>query len=484
VSTVDPPGSDGDPPPRPANRFQPSRRDPMPGDPILGDPPTGDPPTGDPIPGGTESAGERPPVSEPGVDHGAVAGFGFDVDTGEVPAVAGPDGAAGQPVAGVATAGDAGRRGGGARSDPDTGRVMGPITDAGQREAHRRREALHRRRRRRRRRYVVIPVGIVLLAVLAVFGWYMVEANPLGSRGTKVVLQVRSGESNQAVADSLASNGVIGSSLAFRLSELILGTPRILAGGYLFYKNESFGDVRATLSGGPNVSAMNVLPGYTLQEMASKLDAVQTDLGTKLLSLARSGAVRSPWEVAGTNNLEGLLGAGSYRVLPTTSAMTLLTEMVNRFDQQAAAAGATPAAAQGLGLTPYQLVIAASIVQKEGYMPTSNFGPVARVIYNRLAAGMRLAMDSTVLYSLGQDGGPVTSADLQMNTPYNTYLHAGLTPTPICFPSEDALKAAVNPPAGNWLYFVVVQKDGTEAFSATFAGQQANEALAKSRGLG
>jgi UPF0755 protein len=171
-------------------------------------------------------------------------------------------------------------------------------------------------------------------------------------------------------------------------------------------------------------------------------------------------------------------------VLPTTTAQTQLTEMVNRFNQQAATAGATPAVAASLGLSPYQLVTVASIVEKEGYMPTSNFGPVARVIYNRLAAGMKLAMDSTVLYSLGQDGGPVTQADLQLNTPYNTYLHSGLTPTPICFPSVAALRAAVAPPPGNWLYFVVVQKDGTEAFSATFAGQQANEALAQSRGLG
>jgi UPF0755 protein len=88
------------------------------------------------------------------------------------------------------------------------------------------------------------------------------------------------------------------------------------------------------------------------------------------------------------------------------------------------------------------------------------------------------------LYSENRDGGPVTASDLRLDTPYNTYLHAGLTPTPICFPSTASLQAALAPTPGNWLYFVVVSKDGTEAFSDTFAGQQANEALARSRGLG
>jgi UPF0755 protein len=105
------------------------------------------------------------------------------------------------------------------------------------------------------------------------------------------------------------------------------------------------------------------------------------------------------------------------------------------------------------------------------------------VIYNRLAQGISLDMDSTVLYALGQDGGPVTSQDLQIQSPYNTYLTKGLTPTPICMPSTDALAAAINPPPGAWLYFVLVSKDGTLAFSDTLAQQQANEQLAKSRGL-
>ena len=97
---------------------------------------------------------------------------------------------------------------------------------------------------------------------------------------------------------------------------------------------------------------------------------------------------------------------------------------------------------------------------------------------------MPLQMDSTVLYALGRDGGAVTSQDLRTVSPYNTYLNKGLPPTPTCFPSAAALEAALRPVPGSWLFFVVVEKDGTEAFSETYAGQLANEKLASQRGLG
>ena len=98
-------------------------------------------------------------------------------------------------------------------------------------------------------------------------------------------------------------------------------------------------------------------------------------------------------------------------------------------------------------MTPYEMLTVASIVEKEGYIPV-NMPDMARVIYNRLARGIPLQMDSTVLYALGQDGGPVTSQDLKIQSPYNSYLNTGLTPTPICMPSMDALDAAVHPPTG------------------------------------
>ena len=109
---------------------------------------------------------------------------------------------------------------------------------------------------------------------------------------------------------------------------------------------------------------------------------------------------------------------------------------------------------------------------------------MARVIYNRLAQGIPLQMDSTVLYSLGQDGGAVTPADLKFNTPTTRTCTRGSPRPPSASPRPTALAAAVNPTPGSWLYFVVVDKSGDEAFSDTYAEQLANEKLAQSRGVG
>jgi UPF0755 protein len=322
---------------------------------------------------------------------------------------------------------------------------------------------------------------VVLLALVAL--WYEVNAHALGPEGKQVVITVGKGESVSSVIGALTKDHVIASSLAFKFGDLIHGDPTVVPGDYALHENQTYGQVRALLNGGPNVSLLHVRPGLTLHEIGLRVDAVTRSGGSTFEELAASGVVHSPFAAAGTNNLEGLLGTGIYQIFPSESRTHVLQRLVDQFDRQAAAAGLTESSAAALSLTPYQVVIAASIVEKEGYYPPSNFPPVARVIYNRLANNMPLQMDSTVLYSLGQDGGPVTPQDLQIKSPYNTYLNKGLTPTPICSPSPTALQAAVHPPAGGWLFFVQVKKDGTEAFSDTSAEQLANEQLAKSRGL-
>lgn len=338
-----------------------------------------------------------------------------------------------------------------------------------------------RRRRRSRRRIVFSLAGLLLLAVIGVGTWYELEAHPLGGPGRGVIIQVRANEAEGTVLSDLASHGVIASSLAFRLSFLIHGTPAIEPGLYFFHQNQTFGAARSVLEGGSDVFPVRVRPGYTLAEVAVRVGDVLGQSATAFERAAQSGAVHSAFQASGSKNLEGLLGVGTYEVLPGETATQLLAAMVERFDHEATAAGLA-GGAQRFGLTPNQLVTVASIVEKEGYIE-KNMGPVARVVYNRLANGSPLQMDSTVLYSLGQDGGPVTPADEKLNTPYNTYLHTGLPPTPIATPSVTALSAAAHPPAGGWLYFEVVNKDGTEQFSDTFAGQLAAEQLAKSQGL-
>jgi len=233
-----------------------------------------------------------------------------------------------------------------------------------------------------------------------------------------------------------------------------------------------------------------VVAGTTVTEVARQVgDVVPRFSSASFQAAVTSGAKRSPWQPTGSVNLDGLLGTGTYIVVPGESEGALLGQMITRFDGDAAALGLAGSAAAN-GVTPYQAVTVASIVQKEAISPgdsaqatAHNAGPVAQVVYNRLARGMPLQMDSTVLYAEGRDGGPVTPADEALSTPYNTYLNTGLTPTPICFPSALALRAALHPSGGAWLYFELTSRDGTETFSNTYAGQLAAEQLAHSRGV-
>ncbi|MFE0151560.1 endolytic transglycosylase MltG [Nonomuraea sp. NPDC059007] len=159
--------------------------------------------------------------------------------------------------------------------------------------------------------------------------------------------------------------------------------------------------------------------------------------------------------------LEGFAHPGTYRFAESATPTEVLAAMVARFR----------ATADKLGLSsrraPMDIVIIASLVQAES--PTEADMPkVARVIHNRLARGMMLKLDSPLLYGLGKYGVDVTVEDTKRRTPYNTYRHGGLPPGPISNPGEAALKAALHPAAGTWLYYVATDpKSGTLEFATS-----------------
>lgn len=346
-----------------------------------------------------------------------------------------------------------------------------------------------RPRRRRKsffaRHFFATMLGAVVLVVVIVIavGWLWFSSAESGKAGAGVVVTVKSGESFDSVRGDLVKTGVVKSSLALDLYVLVHGTPDVQPGKYYLQKNDPFVDVLGILNNPPNVLELQIPSGFTVAEVADRIDSAgYSTLATNFQTVAKSGKVTSPFQPPGSKNLDGLLGAGSYQVLPVESATALIHQMIDSFDDSAKSEGLTPTTTMN-GLDAYQIVTLASIVEKEGYIQ-KNMTRVSRVIYNRLARRMPLQMDSTVLYSLGQDGGTVTPADLQIKSPYNTYLNTGLTPTPICFPSTFAIHSALNPADGTWLYFVVVDEDGTEAFSSTYSGQVANEKIAQAHGLG
>ncbi|MFE6619747.1 endolytic transglycosylase MltG [Streptomyces sp. NPDC057740] len=175
-------------------------------------------------------------------------------------------------------------------------------------------------------------------------------------------------------------------------------------------------------------------------------------------------------------NPEGYLFPATYpleRAGKKATPDSLLSAMVDAANQKFSGAPIA-AGAQRNAMNVYQAVTIASIVQAEADTK-ADMGKVARVIYNRLERGMPLQMDSTVNYALNRRTLRASDADTRIESPYNSYQRMGLPPTPIANPGEDAMRAAINPAAGDWLYFVTV-KPGDTRFTADYSEHQRNVA--------
>ncbi|MEU2280988.1 endolytic transglycosylase MltG [Streptomyces sp. NPDC013178] len=172
-------------------------------------------------------------------------------------------------------------------------------------------------------------------------------------------------------------------------------------------------------------------------------------------------------------NPEGYLFPATYPLGKKPTPQVLLARMVDtankKFNGAPIAAGA-----QRNAMNVYQAVTIASIVQAEA-ASKADMGKVARVVFNRLERGMPLQMDSTLNYGLNRFTAKTTPADTRVESPYNSYQRMGLPPTPIDNPGEEAMRAAINPAPGDWLYFVTV-KPGDTRFTADYEEHQRNVA--------
>lgn len=336
-----------------------------------------------------------------------------------------------------------------------------------------------RRQGRRRGAHPILKaLGIAVVLVLLVAGggvvWARTQIDPGGHRGALVTVVIPKGSTTTAIGDRLAADGVIHQGWLFALYIHLHGDGPLLPGTYRLQKNSPYSAAISALTAGPKIVTENlVVPeGYTVAQIAQRVAALPGFglSAQKFLAAANDGAVRSPYEPAGVNNLEGLLFPATYPVRQGESEVDILEEMIGTFDDRAQALG-LPADAAKLGMTPYQVVTVASIVEREAKVAADRPN-VASAIYNRLKIGMKLGADSTQTYymRLTDPGVEPTAAQLDRPSPYNTRTNPGLPPTPIANPGLAALEAAANPPATRYLYFVEINPDGKLGFAATNSG--------------
>ncbi|GHH88791.1 endolytic transglycosylase MltG [Streptomyces capitiformicae] len=214
---------------------------------------------------------------------------------------------------------------------------------------------------------------------------------------------------------------------------------------------------------GENRTTLVIPEGWRSAQVYKAVDkALALPAGSTKKSLAKA-RLSLPADAEG--NPEGYLFPATYTLAEKVAPESVLTTMVEtaakRFN-----GGQVTAGAQRNAMNVYQAVIVASIIQAEA-ATKADMGKVARVVVNRLERGMPLQMDSTLNYALNRSTLDTTVADTKINSPYNSYQRMGLPPTPIANPGEDAMRAAVNPTPGDWLYFVTV-KPGDTRFTANY----------------
>ncbi|WOP18000.1 endolytic transglycosylase MltG [Raineyella sp. LH-20] len=325
---------------------------------------------------------------------------------------------------------------------------------------------------------ILLVVLVLVVGLLGAGGWY--AAGKLGLRapdyaasatpGAAVTVKIPDGASLKQMGTILADDGVVKSEAAFvRAAKANSKATAIQAGSYRLTKGLPGAEAVEALLDPKNRIAKQITlrEGLTLEK---QLDAIAEQSGMarqQFADLAKDpGALGAPLYA---KTLEGFLFPDTYEFGDNTTPQQILTAMVDEYNQTAGQVGLEQASGT-LGHTPAEIVAVASIVEAEARNPDDR-PKVARVIYNRLERGMPLQMDSTVKYLTGLDGKVTTTdKDRAQQSPYNTYLHAGLPPTPIDAPGKASLDAAAHPADGPWLYFVTVNlQTGETKFASTLA---------------
>jgi len=301
-----------------------------------------------------------------------------------------------------------------------------------------------------------------------------VDAPFRGYDGTEQFVDIAPGTGTAAIGAQLVEAGVVSHPLIFRLALWRTGQARALkAGDYRFAEPMSAREVVGVLARGEVYArAITFREGLTLREMAQHFAAQGFGPADDFLEAARASALISDLDPDAAD-LEGYLFPDTYSLPRRASAADLVVRMVTLFRRHYE--GPLFDAVRAAGLTTRQVVTLASLVEKE--TARADERPLVAAVYrNRWKIGMGMQADPTVIYALVQRGtytGNLTRADLQVDSPYNTYRYGGLPPGPIAAPGLASLEAAVHPAEATHLYFVS-RNDGSHVFADTLAEHNRN----------
>jgi UPF0755 protein len=342
----------------------------------------------------------------------------------------------------------------------------------------------HGRRTRRRHRRTLTVVVVLVLVVLGLCGWFI--ARPLiegqlhpkdysGPGTGSVLVQVQQGDGTGDIARSLVDSGVVASQRAFlSAASADSRSAFIQPGTYQLHAHMAAKlALAAMLAPSSRVALHMTIPeGSTVFDVEARLaQALKVPKATVVAAATNVADLGLPVSYTTTDNspptsAEGFLFPTTYDFDPGTQPLDALQQMTGEFTNTDHSLGFAEAAGT-LGLTPYQALIIASMVEKEAKFDEDR-AKVARVILNRTAANMPLQIDATSIYGAILTGQDPTKVTFTENSPYNTRIRKGYPPTPISNPGKESLEAAMHPATGDWLYYVQSDSAGHMFFTSNY----------------
>lgn len=353
--------------------------------------------------------------------------------------------------------------------------------------------------------FVWLAFGLVSVFVVSsgLDGWsYLQKVRPEGATDQQPTVDfiILESDTLASITDRLVEAGLVADATVFLWYVEQKGGLVITPGYYQVPTNEHIGNVLARLRTPPSNTYRRVTfpEGFTLQQMADRLVDVQPRLSADaFLVAANSPVVNDLFRPVGTSSLEGLLFPDTYQISNADNEAQIVERMVGLMERVAGQEDLIERAAV-LGRTPYEILIIASMIEKEAKIEPDR-AKIARVIYNRLYLNMLLQIDATLYY--GEATTTPFSILRNRDTPYNTYLYTGLPPTPIGNPGRASIRAALNPAANPsagdplcqalpdptsgcfYLYYVLATEEGGHAFAATLEQHERNIQLAIEAGI-
>ncbi len=330
------------------------------------------------------------------------------------------------------------------------------------------------KKRRWPKRIIIFALSVLILIVgltIAVRQIYFVNLRPVDSNNHTVqTVVIAPGSTVDDIGKQLEDAGLIRSAWAFKLYVSSKEARADLqAGTYSLNPAQSVAEIVALLTHGKvTTDLVTILPGQTLEQIRTALVAYGFPESEVEAALNPASHLGNPALVdkPATASLEGYIYPESFQKTGSTTAQDIIEQSLAEMEKQL-----TPdlrASFAQRGLSTYQAIILASIVEREASNQTDR-EQVAQVYLRRLAIGMKLEADPTAFYGAQLAGAPPS---LQYDSPYNTYMYAGLPPTPISNVSAGSLQAVANPANTDWLYFVAGD-DGITHFSRTLAEHEA-----------